>query len=176
MRTRAPSAEVPVPDTIIGPVDPERPEQYNPDQDIGSLEGIAKSLGCELVTGTDSQLTIDLDGDAAIKEFDTRYDMLIKYNILPPHEYPHQSWVSRSGKGKHVVIQLHDTLPLEERLLFQALLGSDWKRDAFAISRRNYGNDNELVLFKPLDPMPELPIRKPDFVPDPYNFDDDLPF
>lgn len=42
---------------------------------------------------------------------------------------------SASGRGVHVGIVLKKPLPVEEIVLLQATLGSDWKRELFNVSR-----------------------------------------
>lgn len=42
-------------------------------------------------------------------------------------------WLSRSGHGVHFKIKLWEPMVLKDRITYQALLGSDWKREMLGL-------------------------------------------
>ncbi|MGH7239031.1 MAG: hypothetical protein ACREHG_03085, partial [Candidatus Saccharimonadales bacterium] len=91
----------------------------------------AESMGLIVVFPQDNEIQIDLDNKAAVKEFRRRLGFFkaIHGKLINRVYYTH----SRSG-GTHVTIQL--TRPVEskvERIMFQALLGSDAKREMLSL-------------------------------------------
>jgi hypothetical protein len=109
----------------------------------------AERLNCDIVYGDDHTLTVDLDTPEARESFHSRLGFLEGIGVLPPFNILN-SWHSKSGVNKHV--QLWFERPIgsaEERILLQALLGSDLKREALNLAGVRVGRRNPILLFKP---------------------------
>src|SRR5262245_55939864 len=84
----------------------------------------ATAKGFEVVRGNDTTLLCDLDSPAAIERFHTVYPLVEEYFGADDYE----SWESKSG-NMHVLVKLNGPLHVTTRLLLQAALGSDGKRE-----------------------------------------------
>lgn len=108
------------------------------------LRRLAKERGCEMVEPADDELLIDLDGK---HEMHKRLYALIEehFGVLKK-----QRWTSASGEGSHyrLTVNRRDLSPVE-RLLLQALLGSDPVREFFSLLRIRRGHECPSVLFRP---------------------------
>lgn len=117
----------------------------------GEAYKAAEILGMEVVLPQDNQLQIDIDNEESYKVYLgnlVRYKLHFADNpVLFTEEKP-----SKSGKeGKrHITVTLADPISNEQRILFQALLGSDPVREMLSYIR--LVNDDE---------HPTLFIEKP---------------
>jgi hypothetical protein len=105
---------------------------------------LAEEEGFEVVRGNDATLLLDLDTEHAVEQF---------YRVLPIVEEhfgveSHETWSSKSGKT-HAAVKLTAPLPCVQRLLLQAALGSDGKREALGLLQLQNGCAEPNVLFKP---------------------------
>lgn len=73
---------------------------------------------------------------------------------------------SKSGKHIHVIFVLPEPMPLMERMAWQAILGSDPKREALNLIGLNNGVLNQVVLFMPKE---RSGLQFVDITPNPYN-------
>jgi hypothetical protein len=113
----------------------------------------AKEANCGIVYADDTTLQLDLDGDEAItKHYEVR-------NLLEDLGFPidlasETAWNSKGGRGLHVQLKLTRPLPAKDRILLQALLGSDIKREALSLVRTLNGQEHPILLFRPNVPVP----------------------
>jgi hypothetical protein len=115
------------------------------------LAAIAATKNCEVVYGSEWTLQIDLDSPAAIYAFENQCALLFQRREPPWTRV--ERWTSKSGEGEHVVLHLKEPTPILERILLQAALGSDIKRELIAWDSVKNNRDNPLVLFRPKDPV-----------------------
>jgi hypothetical protein len=106
-------------------------------------------LNCDIVYGDDRTLTVDLDTPEARESFATRLGFLQGIGVVPDRFHLVQRWTSKSGENEHVVVTLYEPLSAEKRILLQALLGSDLKREALSLAGVRMGRRNPIMLFKP---------------------------
>lgn len=100
---------------------------------------IAKTKGCVVRTPAPNELFIDLDSEAAYKTFNQQCNAAPKYLLLNKLLTP-----SPSGEPYHyhVVLQLSRPVRDErERILLQALFGSDLMRELLSWRRLEDGTD-----------------------------------
>lgn len=106
----------------------------------------AKDAGCTVIMSTPYTLLLDMDNGAALD----RYALMRRYLL---RQYPgvveEQRWVSKSGKGTHIVMRMEHPLEVPGRLLLQSFLGSDPVRDMLGLSMFRMGIENPIMLFKP---------------------------
>jgi hypothetical protein len=117
-------------------------------------ELVAKAFaeGCTVVgpfSGEDELriILLDLDSEAHRAAYFAALPLVTEFIDISETEW----WVSKSGTGWHYKLTLSSPLtsPLEAVAL-QALLGSDGKREAFALRRLRAGGPFLNTLFKPL--------------------------
>jgi hypothetical protein len=106
----------------------------------------ARKHRCDVLYASDTTLLIDLDDNEAYNTFldqlelleDLGTDWFSGYDIL----------ASRNG-NKHAVVRLSEPMPLIERLLLQACLGSDRKRELLSYVGMLRGQPRPSLLFRP---------------------------
>jgi hypothetical protein len=74
-----------------------------------------------------TSLKIDIDRARFPADFATRLRMLVDVHGLAVHT----TCYARTTNGWHIVVVLHGRVGFHRVVLFQALLGSDWKREMF---------------------------------------------
>lgn len=160
------------------------------DLDQNAAIATAKGMGYTVVRSAPTLLLIDLDGISARTEFKRRLPEVQKTLREQANDLiVVTTWKSASGKGRHYILQLEKDVPVVERMLLQAILCSDWKRELLCLMRKWTGLEEPLTLFKPTKKSKSLPKKKaaketrplPAFRPVPsYNplldTDDDIPF
>jgi len=112
----------------------------------------AVSRGFTIVLPESSEILIDLDDEAAELRFIERFTDIRGILQNTPLGAPQivATWTSKSGKGRHVVVDMRVVIyDTSERIAWQALLGSDYKREAIALLRRRGGIPTPSRLFKP---------------------------
>jgi hypothetical protein len=132
----------------------EHPDDYK-DVDIPAL---CEKLNCDLIVGDESTLLLDLDNDHALNEFQRVRPVVEQvYPFKSVERYP-----SRNGNGEHVIIKLvSPVMDTIERLLLQAALGSDGKREVLSRYRVARGHLTPSVLFKPRTKVATSECSKP---------------
>jgi hypothetical protein len=107
------------------------------------LAALAAERNCELVVPDDYTLLVDLDDGAQLNQ---RVLTVIRERcgVLKT-----ESWPSRSGTGTHYRIHLVVALSQGDRLLLQAVLGSDPMKECLSVFRAWAGHETPSVLFKP---------------------------
>ena len=105
----------------------------------------ATKSGFAIVRTAPNLLLLDLDDAAACSKYLEMFPMVKEQiGLVKIGE-----WVSKSGEGKHVVLQLDKPLPVSQRMLLQAILGSDLKREMYNLKRVWDKESDPIVLFKP---------------------------
>lgn len=106
----------------------------------------AKSKGWRIVEPKPNELQIDLDGARALRQYGMQFSIIRKAGLA-------KGWMEyiRSSKKSghvHVIIRLPKKIDNRERVLLQAILGSDIKREAFNYVRVVKRNKYPIVLFE----------------------------
>lgn len=96
-----------------------------------------------IADGDATMLLIDLDDEEDYQRYAKYRDQLCEMIGCIQVD----KWRSRSGSGWHVQLELEDPAPLPVRIFYQALLGSDPKREYLAYFK--HGDGPRSVLFKP---------------------------
>lgn len=131
----------------------------------------AERLNCDILYSDDKTLLLDIDSDDDMDFYNQQMDMLIDSNLLTPW-YDHAEHLrSKSGK-RHIVIHLKLALPLLQRIMLQALLGSDRRRELLTWMGSLKGQQNPCLLFRPRVREEEALVETQELPPE----DDDLPF
>lgn len=103
----------------------------------------AKKQGFEVVYADDNHLLLDLDDTSDRTFFENQFHLLNDGVV-------EDRWLSKSGKGEHVVIRLDSPRGIRDRIILQACLGSDRKREMIALLKYvDGGISNGIMLFKP---------------------------
>lgn len=115
-------------------------EKKNFDQEMEQ----AKKEGFEVIQSTADYLLLDLDTPEQFAQFEKMLPEVKKHfpcNIS-------DRWYSKSG-NRHVVVQLEAPLSFYQRLVLQAVLGSDPTREMLSLVRIKNGISEPSCLFKP---------------------------
>lgn len=129
--------------------------------DNRNVAELAKELNADLVVPAENHLLVDLDSETAKDLFWRRYSELSGRYPLKVETYK-----SKSGTHDHAIVTLPMDLPIKERLLLQALMGSDLTREWLSYLRVLDGTPNPSVLFRPRGGPSATVIRQPDSVED----------
>lgn len=117
------------------------------------VESKAMMACCDAVFASPNELQLDLDTPEAEAHFDHQWnwaisqlDWLLDMNAFVKKE------VSKSGRC-HATIRLAHPLDAGERILLQALLGSDLKRELLNYTRLKTNGDALVCLWRPKPKM-----------------------
>lgn len=103
----------------------------------------AKELGLEIVLSAPDELLIDIDNESDYVVFVENSTILKKY-IDVWHSKP-----SKSGLPKrHIHVRLTHTIDAQERIMLQAILGSDRKHEAYSFLALCEGHTNPTMFFE----------------------------
>lgn len=97
----------------------------------------AAEFGCEAFFATDYEVMVDLDYKNG-RLAPLNIDVLAMFET---NDYPVISRLettSKSGHGRHVYLRLGKAVDHMQRALFQATLGSDPKREVFAVFGKQF--------------------------------------
>lgn len=108
----------------------------------------AKGPGTRIVWSDDSTLLLDLDGGEEGVETFKRQLALLEDTLPQPTFGEYTITLSRSGRNHHVTVKLLTPMPVQNRILLQALLGSDIKREALSFAGLINGQPNPVVFFE----------------------------
>lgn len=108
----------------------------------------AKQQDCTIEYAHDLVLQLDLDGDDAFRTFQKQFALLHQLGMFPDVVEAYTVRWSRNG-NRHVTINLLEELGVVKRLLLQALLGSDIKREMLGYARVLQGDEHPICLFRP---------------------------
>lgn len=115
------------------------------DFDVEAVAERAKKSGFKVIHGSPHRLLLDLDGDGALEAYEEKLAMVQQYIEVVELK----RWRSRSGRNWHIVLQLYQAYTLLERMVLQAVLGSDLKREWCALLCHWRGFQEPHLLFKP---------------------------
>lgn len=140
----------------------------------------AKDRGYRVYRGNPRRLLLDLDSKEAVALFEKNFRLFFEDARLFVDERggvfftltERARWRSSSGKGWHVLIDSDRPLPLVERLLLQATLGSDLTKELYGLARHYAGQAEPSLLFRPPKKAKKAAVAEPS----PYTTDDDIPF
>jgi hypothetical protein len=111
---------------------------------LEQLQELATERNCELYTGADVVLLLDLDTPAQVLQYETMLPLVAeKFGAAE-----HLRWKSRGG-GTHIVLLLGRSLAPPERIALQAALGSDPRREILAIFEFHVSGSDTISLFRP---------------------------
>lgn len=117
------------------------------------MEQLAVKKGCFVVRAADNVLQIDIDDDASFEVFMKQIDVLESLDIVDVRNWtcaPSKS----GGQKRHITVGLGQPLPITQRILLQAVLGSDRKRELLAYAGWLKGQVSSVVFFEPI-PLPD---------------------
>jgi hypothetical protein len=106
----------------------------------------ARSRGWRIVEPKPNELQIDLDGARALRQYGMQFSILRRAGLA-------KGWMEHIKESKkrghvHVIIRMPKRINNRERVLLQAVLGSDIKREAFNYVRVVKRNKYPIVLFE----------------------------
>lgn len=120
------------------------PDYYTGDFSSQSAYDKADRDGLEVVLPTDKQLFIDIDNDFAFAVFERNYEVFLRfysdagiYAVKPSKS---------GGEKKHITVTMSEPVDPTERLVLQAFLGSDLRREFLGLQRIK-ANDPHPTLF-----------------------------
>lgn len=120
-----------------------------------NLIDAAQGLECEIFYPSDAQLTLDLDNEKDFQYFMKQYSRWKYYFGFASYEI----LKSRHG-NKHVIIALKNPITdIKERLLLQALLGSDRIREALSFLRIKRNDPHPSILLRPKITLENSPAQ-----------------
>ncbi len=89
--------------------------------------------GLKFIEPSSYELFIDCDSEEQFKVF-LQQLLIVERNL--EQELPFQDWFSRSGPPRrHIIVQMPFTMSPPERIAWQAVLGSDLKREVLSLLR-----------------------------------------
>lgn len=107
----------------------------------------AERYGCDILYSTPRTLLLDIDSEDALERYYTALHMLADNGVYIVES--DNIFISRSGK-RHIVVTLKDRdYSLIERIMLQALLGSDINRELLTYIGSLHGQENPCLLFRP---------------------------
>ena len=125
----------------------ERQEELNQ-----KLQELREQGEFEIVPEAYGLLLLDLDDEEARITYETRRGMVGRLFGTTEKE----RWRSKSGIGWHVVVSV-PMMDNASTVALQAILGSDWKREALNLKRIHNGVSPASVLFRPVS-IKEVPF------------------
>lgn len=107
----------------------------------------ARQEGLRVVLPTATQLQVDIDNDADYARFTQAFDLTMRHGIGGVSSFTERP--SRSGgERRHITVHLALPVTALERIALQAILGSDWKREAFSFERLKKGEAVPTLFFE----------------------------
>lgn len=128
-------------------------------QNRGQIEGKAELVGQTCLFADALTLQLDLDTPEAVEHFHHQWNWFCcQLDFLFDQSVLNQEMKSRSG-NTHVIIKLAHPLEATERLLLQALLGSDLKRELLNYTRLKTKGEDLTCLFRPKPLLLETSLK-----------------
>jgi hypothetical protein len=115
------------------------------------VQAKAAEHNCEVVNASDYVLQLDFDSPEIPDDGAVVFGLLKDLGFIP-EDTRWEQWRSKSGNW-HVQIHFDEPVPARQRVLLQALLGSDPKREALNLARIHHGCENPIRLFRPRVPV-----------------------
>jgi hypothetical protein len=107
----------------------------------------ARQRGQIIEPSTPRVLQIDIDGREAYDRFEAMLELWESCPTLPRLGTITER-ESRTPGNMHITIDLDGDLPVQTRILFQALLGSDLKRELLSLASHMNGHENPIVFYR----------------------------
>lgn len=109
-------------------------------------EEAARANGCAIVYPADNELQLDIDSEADFTRFEDQLPILKRtVGVTTWRVHPSKS----GGEKRHVTVVLdRDVTDARERILLQALLGSDRKRELLSLVYLNAGRAKPTLFFE----------------------------
>lgn len=122
------------------------PDYYTGDFSSQSAYDKAERDELEVVLPRDNQLFIDIDSDFALLVFEKNYEQLLRFydSAAITSISPSKS----GGEKKHITITLSEPVSPTERLVLQAFLGSDLRREFLGLQRIKAGDKNPTLFLE----------------------------
>jgi hypothetical protein len=114
----------------------------------------AEGKACDVVHSHDRVLMLDIDSDPAHDRFLELLELCNELKLFPIDPQNVTCWRS-SGGNRHYTIALQEPMSDEARVVAQALLGSDLKREMLSLHRVRRGEEHPILLFRPRVALPE---------------------
>jgi hypothetical protein len=109
----------------------------------------AEAKGCVVVVPTNRQLFIDIDSKAALNDFWRCWSVFREQEQLHNEDMVRSDSPSGEKHHEHIVITLKRDLESdEERIMLQALLGSDPMREMLSWKRVKLGDKTPTLFFE----------------------------
>lgn len=120
------------------------------------MEEWAKQEGCDYIEATDSELFIDIDTKEQLATFWNNLNLAHRlFDHVPSDKLGYwgrqQIKITDSKQGgdhKHIRVKLWAPLDIKDRILLQACLGSDLKRELISWKRAQEGEKNVVIFFE----------------------------
>ena len=109
-----------------------------------SAKTAAKDKGLEILLPKSNELFIDLDSNADFNLFKELLEIFKQYEDVENHTFTNSS---RPGH-RHAIVRLNRTVTEFERIAFQAMLGSDRKREVLGYARIKSGEPHPTLFFE----------------------------
>lgn len=125
-----------------------RVEEYIPtdltDDNLTTCKKYAKENDLRIVVPTARELFIDIDSEEDYKIFSKQFYLLTQFGLVYKD---YRLTTSKSG-NKHVVVTLLNPITPTERILLQAVLGSDRTRELLSYIRIRKGDPTPTIFFE----------------------------
>lgn len=105
----------------------------------------AKADGFSVIRTAPNLLLLDLDSEEAYQHYLRMIVRVREFMTVTKVG----AWRSKSGNRRHVALQVDRSLPVGQRMLLQAILGSDLYRELYDLQRVWAKEKDPIVLFKP---------------------------
>jgi hypothetical protein len=112
-----------------------------------AAEKYAMENNLDIVFPKENEIQIDIDRKKDLKEYEDRLSFVQRFVSVTEIDR-HKS---KSGKGYHITLQLNATNKLntiQDKILLQAVLCSDWKREFLSYVRVIQGNPHPTLFFE----------------------------
>ena len=109
----------------------------------------ADLLGLRLVRPTQSQVFVDIDSEEALETFQRQFELLLTFAFRLDLDVDKMAQItpSQTPGHYHVVVECSRALTAQERIMLQALLGSDLKRELLGLKQIAFGLDEDASVF-----------------------------
>jgi hypothetical protein len=119
---------------------------YDREREVGAL---ADGFDCDVEVAGPNVLQLDLDSWDAVKFFMEQLPLARAKGLPIGAAEIRRSRNSQIKGSRHARVHLTQDVPLLERILMQALLGSDPKRELLCYHRALHGVEPNVLLFRP---------------------------
>jgi hypothetical protein len=115
---------------------------------VEGTEQRARDRGASIEIAPPDVLQIDIDGPEAYDRFSEQLEIYQNCETLPALGKIVER-ASRTEGHKHITIELPTEYTIEQRIMLQALLGSDLKRELLSLASHHNGHENPIVFYRP---------------------------